>query len=196
MATSQGSGTWESWLCICVPCPWRYSQWTHCISWNPCLEQGPWKRILLTFQPLSLEPVGLCFPVHYYPCFSVYSWKQLVTALWVPAHLSRRLPRPPFEGQMPREPGVGVEVVCRIVGYKIQNLTVWFAAKAQLDYVKKGKGATCISCFFTAQANLNIAYYHNLSRVKIAQNKWQVAGNEALCQEMAKGWENRLWARS
>ena len=42
-------------------------------------------------------------------------------------------------------------------------------------------------CFFTEQANLNIAYYHNLSRIKIAQNKWQMAASGALCQEMAKG---------
>lgn len=46
--------------------------------------------------------------------FSVCSWKQLVTALWVPviAHLSRRLPQLPLEGQMPGEAGTGVEVVC------------------------------------------------------------------------------------
>lgn len=52
------------------------------------------------------------------------------------------------------------------------------------------KGKRChvhLPCFFTEQANLNIAYYHNLSRIKIAQNKWQMAGSGALCQEMAKG---------
>lgn len=47
-------------------------------------------------------------------------------------------------------------------------------------------------CFFTVQANLNIAYYHNLSRIKIAQSKWQMAGHRALCQEMAKVREK--WA--
>lgn len=45
----------------------------------------------------------------------------------------------------------------------------------------------CISCFFIALASLNIADYHNSSRAKIAQNKWQVAG-----KEMAKEWENGL----
>lgn len=47
-------------------------------------------------------------------------------------------------------------------------------------------------CFFAEQANLNIAYYHSLSRIKIAQNKWQMAGSGNLCQGMAKGWEKGL----
>ena len=49
-----------------------------------------------------------------------------------------------------------------------------------------------LPCFCTEQANLNIAYYHSLSRIKIAQNKWQMAGHGAVCQEMAKGRENGL----
>lgn len=49
-----------------------------------------------------------------------------MTALWVPdiAHLSRRLPQPSLEGQMPGVPEVGVEVVCVSGRYKIQNLTI------------------------------------------------------------------------
>lgn len=174
-----------------MPCPWWCSQWTHYISWNSYLELGPWEMILLMFPPLSLEPLGLCFLFHYCPCLSVYYWKRLLTGLGSLSHLVQKTPMAPNQGSIAWGARSGSRNGLCARGYKIQNLTIWFAAKAQLDYIKKGKGATCISYFFTVLANLNIAYYHNLSRFKIAQNKWQVTGNEALCQEMAKRWENR-----
>lgn len=101
---------------------------------------GLWKIILLTFQPLSLEPVSLFFPFHYCPCFCVYSWEQLVTGLWVPvtAHVSRTLPRPPFDGQMPGEPGVGVEMVC---GTGIEDIEPhnWIYSQSTIGLCQKGK---------------------------------------------------------
>lgn len=72
---------------------------------------------------------------------------------------------------------------------------VWFRVSHSLTPSQstiglRQKGKRChvhLPCFFTEQANLNIAYDHNLSRIKIAQNKWQMAGKGALCQEMAEG---------
>lgn len=49
--------------------------------------------------------------------------------------------------------------------------------------------------FLHSAGQFKYSYYHNLSRIKIAQNKWQMAGNRALCQEMARGRENGLLSR-
>lgn len=77
---------------------------------------------------------------------------------------------------------------------------VWFRVSHSLTPSQstiglRQKGKRChvhLPCFFTEQANLNIAYDHNLSRIKIAQNKWQMAGKGALCQAMAEGWGGGL----
>lgn len=60
--------------------------------------------------------------------------------VWFPvmAHRSRRPPWPPFEGQMPEEPGVGVEIVCVIKGirYRISQFSLqpkhnWIMSKKE-----------------------------------------------------------------
>lgn len=64
----------------------------------------------------------------------------LLEVVWVPvmAHRSRRPPWPPFEGQMPEEPGVGVEMVCVIKGirYRISQFNLqpkhnWIMSKKE-----------------------------------------------------------------
>lgn len=74
-----------------------------------------------------------------------------------------------------------------------QKLTQLVQSQSTIGLCQKGKRCHVnLPCFFTEQANLNIAYYRSLSRIKIAQHKWQMAGSRAVCQEMAKGWENGL----
>lgn len=67
-------------------------------------------------------------------------------------------------------------------------------SQSTIGLCQKGKRSHVhLPCFFTEQANLNIAHCRNLSRIKIAQNKWQMAGSRALSQEMAKRREKRAF---
>lgn len=76
------------------------------------------------------------------------------------------------------------------VGHRLRQLV---RSQSTIGLCWEGKRCHVnLPCFCTEQANLNIAYYHSLSRIKIDQNKWQMAGRGALCQEMAKGRENGL----
>lgn len=157
---------------------------------------GLWKVVLLVFQWYSAKSLWcLCFSFHCCSCFSVHSW-----SCWWRFHGSlawlippRRLPLPPDWVINTWGAGVGVKPVCMLgcVWYRMSHSLI--QSQSTIGLCQKGKRCHMhLLCFFTVHANLNIAYYHNLSRIKIAQNKWQMAGNRALCQEMAKGREK--WA--
>lgn len=192
MSMSKSSETWESWLFYvravsCKLLSVNVLYLTKFISGNWSLKKLFYKYSSST----QLEPESIfTFPfiIVHVSQFSLLSFWWLLHSPCHGSFLPENTHCPTYWVVNTWEAGSGSQA--RVCGTESHSL---IQSQSTIGLCQKGKRCHVhLPCFFAEQANLNIAYYHNLSRIKIAQNKWQMAGSGASCQEMAKGREK--WA--
>lgn len=79
-------------------------------------------------------------------------------------------------------------------GCETHSLTQ-FDSKPKHNWImsKREKVPRAFAVFLHRAGQFKYSLLPQLVRIKIAQNKWQMAGTGALCQEMAKGREKRVF---
>lgn len=157
----------------------------NCLLQNSYLEIGLWKIPLQIFrhkEETSLLSFLFSFLVLWF--LFIYTLSFLVSSQGpcCGSSFPEKHPVPPT-GQWTPGCREGVKPVC--MGPSLTQPD----SKPEHNWIlsKRGKAPPAFAVFLHQAGQFKYSHYHNSSRIKIAENKWQMAGRKAHCQEMGRG---------